>query len=117
MINKYDFQCPHCNELVKNKSTIVIKTVRSNGDEGEIHLSTTIGNYEYKHIPDVDFEAGELVDFHCIACDKNLISDEFENYIKLKMNVGSHIQFDVLFSRQAGIHKTYIITEDGIETY
>ena len=91
--------------------------MRVNGEEGLISLSTSVGNYSFKHEPEVDFEAGEVVSFLCTSCDTELNSEEFETYAKLVMVVDENIEFDILFSRKAGVQKTYLITEDGIETY
>jgi hypothetical protein len=117
MIQKYNFHCPTCHHLLNGASSIDLKTVRDNGDLGLISLSTSVGNYSFTHKPDVAFDPGELVSFCCTSCDANLNSEEFENYAKLVMRVEENIEFDVLFSRKAGVLKTYLITEDGIETY
>lgn len=117
MISKYNFHCPYCNAGVNQKDKITLKTQRENGDIGEIKMAATVGNYEYEHIPPVKFNSGELVDFLCPSCDKTLNSKEFEKYALLKMYVEENIVFEVLFSRQAGVQKTYLITEDGIESY
>jgi len=117
MIQKYDFHCPKCRHLLNQNKDIVLRTIRSNGDQGTISLSTTVGNYSFKHEPTVQFEDGELVTFACTECDFELNSDEFENYARLIMAVDENIEFDILFSRRAGIQKTYLVTEDGIETY
>lgn len=117
MLKNYQFHCPNCDTHLNEKESISLKTVRSNGDEGAMELSTTIGNYNYTHTPEVDFESGEVVDFLCPNCNHNLNSDEFENYAMLTMKVDENISFEVLFSRVAGVQKTYLVTEDGIESY
>ena len=117
MISKYNFHCPLCHAHLNQKDKITLKTIRLNGEEGEIQMDTTVGNYEYVHTPEVQFEPGEIVDFVCPACNKTLNSKEFKNYAMLKMHVDENIIFEVLFSRQAGVQKTYLITEDGIESY
>lgn len=117
MISNFDYHCPYCTEKLKKSGEIVLKTIRNNGSEGIIRMATSIGDYGYAHEPQIDFELGEMVDFYCPFCDKNLNSEEYNNYALLKLYVREGIQFDVLFSRKAGVHKTYLITEDGIETY
>lgn len=117
MIKDYDFHCPHCNASLNSDGHIHLSTRRSNGDQGEISMATTVGNYKYTHEPPVTFEAGELVDFVCPSCGTDLNSSEFENYAQLKMIVEDGIEFDILFSRVAGVQKTYLITDDGIESY
>lgn len=116
-LNKYDFYCPKCDERVDTNGVIHLKTKRKNGDEGDIFLSTTFGNYGYKHNPDVEFEKNELVDFSCSKCSQDLVSNEHPDFVTLLMRVENQFDFEILFSRRAGIQKTYIITEDGLECY
>ncbi|MDA7804185.1 hypothetical protein N8987_06380 [Crocinitomix sp.] len=80
-------------------------------------MSVAFGNYTYRHVPLTAFEPNEVVDFLCPHCKQNLASEEYENFALLNMKVGQDINFEVIFSRQAGQRKTYVITEDGIETY
>ncbi|MEX1002083.1 MAG: hypothetical protein WDZ35_08205 [Crocinitomicaceae bacterium] len=118
MFKNYDFCCPFCNAVLNKKESVVLKTKRKNGEEGLIYLSATVGDYEYRHEPDIQFDEGEVLDFLCTACDASLNSKEFSNYGRVKMIVKEEeIEFDVIFSRKSGVHKTYLITEDGIETY
>jgi len=117
MIHKYDILCPSCRTKLNDGTKLTLKTKRESGEEGLIHLSTTIGNYSYTHEPAVIFDIGELVTFSCPKCYENLNSKDFENYALLKMKVDENIEFEILFSRKAGIQKTYLVTEDGIETY
>lgn len=92
-------------------------TKRSNGEEGRMSLTTSFGNYAYQHDPDVKFTPGEVVSFSCPKCKKNVHSDKYRDYAMLKMYVTDKIVFDILFSREAGKRRTYIVTEDGIESY
>jgi hypothetical protein len=117
MIKNYDFQCPHCNAMLNSGGYITLQTKRSNGELGTIKMATSVGNYDYTHEPPTEFEAGEVVEFRCTSCHISLNSEEFEDYAQLKMKVRESIEFDILFSRKAGVQKTYLITEDGIETY
>lgn len=117
MIQKFDFHCPKCDFKLNQNNEIVLTTLRSNGDLGKMMMSTSVGNYSYKHIPEKAFDNGELVSFQCTNCEANLDAKEFEDYAQLIMKVDENIQFDILFSRRAGVQKTYLITEDGIETY
>lgn len=117
MIHNYDILCPCCRDKLNQGTTLTLKTRRKNGDEGIIHLATTIGNYSYTHDPPVIFDIGEIVTFSCPKCDESLNAKDFENYALLKMVVDENIEFEIVFSRKAGVQKTYLVTEDGIETY
>jgi uncharacterized protein YbaR (Trm112 family) len=116
-INEFSFCCPYCSQDLSTANEIVLNTKRKNGDIGSIHLNTTFGNYSYTHFPAVQFEKGEVVDFLCPNCRADLKSTEYKNFAQLKMKVEKDIDFDVIFSREAGKRKTYVITEDGIESY
>ncbi|MEO9531668.1 MAG: hypothetical protein ABJG68_12885 [Crocinitomicaceae bacterium] len=117
MIQKYDFHCTSCHHKLSDDKHIKLTTKRGDEKLGLIKLSTSVGQYDYFHEPAVEFEPGEMITFCCTECDASLNSKEFPNYALLKMKVNEDIQFEVLFSRKAGVQKTYLVTEDGIETY
>jgi uncharacterized protein YbaR (Trm112 family) len=114
---KFIFSCPYCEGTLSKNGIVSLMTQRTNGDIGEIKLSTSFGNYSYVHQPEVEFEKGEVVEFICPHCKKNLDSEEYVHFAQVKMKVDENIEFDVIFSRKAGLRKTYVITEDGIESY
>ncbi|MCG8576095.1 MAG: hypothetical protein MI810_14490 [Flavobacteriales bacterium] len=116
-IEKYSFHCPSCSVCLSKAEVVELNTLRSNGDKGVIRLNISIGNYNYEHEPDVEFDKGEIVDFYCEHCKQAVHSDQYENFALLIMKVDTEIEFEILFSREAGKRKTYIITEDGIESY
>lgn len=116
-LSNYSFSCPHCAKVVNSNETVALKTLRSNGEEGVIEMSLGVGDYSYLHKPAVQFEEGESVTFICPHCQKELDAPQHKDFALLKMNVDENIQFDVIFSRKAGHRKTYVISEDGIETY
>jgi hypothetical protein len=116
-IKDYNFYCPNCARQLNNSGVITLNTKRQSGEEGHIHLATTFGNYNYSHQPEVQFAPGEVVNFSCPGCNTLVHSDKYKDYAMLKMVVSDSIEFDVLFSREAGKRKTYVVTEDGIESY
>lgn len=115
--NDYRFTCPHCNATLNTHDEIELLTVRKSGEEGRIYLSVSVGNYTYRHMPKTDFTFGEVVEFLCPKCKVNLAAPQHKNFALLNMAVANNINFEVIFSREAGKRKTYLITEDGIETY
>ena len=116
-INSYKFYCSACSHCLSNDDKITLKTVRHNGDIGVIHMNVSIGDYTYEHEPPLEFENGELVHFHCPDCNHQMQSEQYEKFATIIMKVDDKIEFELLFSREAGRRKTYIITEDGIESY
>ncbi|MFD1553313.1 hypothetical protein [Putridiphycobacter roseus] len=116
-LEKYKFYCPKCDQELDIAGQIHLKTERENGDKGDMYLNTSFGTYSYKHVPDVVFQKSELVKFSCPKCLETIHSKAHPNYALLTMRVENKFDFEILFSRQAGIHKTYIVTEDGVESY
>lgn len=116
-LKNFSFSCPFCNQTLNGGNEIELTTIRKSGDRGVIYMSAAFGNYTYRHIPEINFDEGEIVDFHCPKCEENLEAPQHGNFALLNMNVGNNINFEVIFSRESGKRKTYVITEDGIETY
>jgi hypothetical protein len=116
-LKDFSFSCPSCKKTVNDNEEIELITKRSSGAEGRIFMSVAFGNYTYRHIPETQFEDQEIVDFICPHCNENLTAPNHKNFALLNMDVGNAINFDVIFSRKAGKRKTYVITEDGIDTY
>ncbi|MGB1104321.1 MAG: hypothetical protein ACPG21_11920 [Crocinitomicaceae bacterium] len=116
-LDQYSFSCPKCKARLNNDQTIELNTERQNGDKGVIHLSVGIGDYNFTHEPKTKFVEGEIVEFYCPHCKSNLSAPQHKDFTLLKMDVDENIQFDVIFSRKAGHRKTYVINEDGIESY
>jgi hypothetical protein len=114
---KYDFSCPKCNFLLETNNLIELDVKRNNGDEAKIYLSKTIGRYDYVMRPQLKLDKGELLDFDCPSCNSRLNSDEHEGFAALKMIAEHKFEFEVLFSRESGVQRTYIVTEDGMECY
>lgn len=116
-INEHTFHCPHCSVRLNADQELTLNTQRQNGDIGKIFLHTKFGNYAYRHVPEVQFAPGEIVAFQCPQCNRDVHSEKYKDFAMLKMQVTEKIVFDVLFSREAGKKRTYIVTEDGIESY
>lgn len=116
-LDKYQFFCPDCSQSLDVSNEIHLKYGRQNGDVGDVFLSTTLGNYKKRLVPDVKFEDKELVDFICPHCDSKIHSSERENFVHLNMRVEDKFDFEIIFSRIAGEQKTFLVTEDGVECY
>ena len=112
-----DFFCPYCREMLSMSGKIVLNTRRAGNELGKMQLSVAVGDYGYEHIPEVEFLKGEIVDFFCPHCKEDLSSDHYENFARLLLRSDNKAELELLFSREAGKRKTYIITEDGIESY
>jgi len=116
-LDKYDFYCPKCKSKLNDSGIIHLKTERQSGEVGDMYLSTTFGNYGYSHLPKIEFNPNELIEFLCPKCDSNLKSITKPEFVSMLMKVEHKFEFEILFSRKAGIQKTFVVTEDGIECY
>ncbi len=116
-LGQYNFFCSKCDHQLDTSGRIHLTSERHNGDTGAMYLSLDLGNYSYEHIPNCSFEKDELIAFGCPSCHQKLISKNYPEYTEMIMRVESKFDFGILFSRRAGIHKTYIITEGGVEKY
>ena len=116
-LSNYDFYCPECTARLDTNGAIHLKTERLNGDRGDIFLSTTFGNYGYKHDPAIQFNDKELIEFSCPSCNSLLHSSLKPRFVCITMRVEEQFDFEILFSREFGVQRTYVVTEDGIECY
>ncbi|RMG79258.1 MAG: hypothetical protein D6707_08455 [Bacteroidetes bacterium] len=113
-----EYICPKCRKkLINKKKQVYFIIVNDNGNEGIIYLSPKVGDYDYSVEGDVPFKDGDLLTFLCPHCKKDLKSNKYPEYVSIKMNMNDMFDFDVLFSRKAGMKRTYVITEDEIERY
>jgi hypothetical protein len=69
--------CPHCNaslmdekHLINNKPGILLHLKTKDGKKGIVRLSSIYGDYNYS--ANILIPTGEVVDFFCPHCKKNL---------------------------------------------
>jgi hypothetical protein len=68
------------------------------------------GNYDVYLPPGAQIEDGSVWDFHCPLCRASLKNEQHENLAELALDEGGRRK-RLLFSRVAGEHATYVITE------
>ena len=116
MIAEYDYHCPHCDHQLNEENEVVF-TFKKEGVKHKIFLNPKPGTYGHRCEPETDFSDKELVSFYCPKCKGDLVSDEYDKYIKIILKVTPKVSFDVLFSRIYGVQKTYVITDDFVEEF
>ncbi len=89
----------------------------NHNNQGSIFLEPEPGNYEFYTTPPTDFKNGERVVFICPKCKTDLTSQKNKKFAELKMMVNDFISFEALFSTVYGDKRTYIVTQDDVDTY
>lgn len=116
-INQYDYYCPKCNNMLSDGDSVVFDITRTNNEKAKLYLNPKPGSYEFKCLPELNFDKNELVDFSCPKCKNNLSSEKYNKFVQIHLKVTDKVIFDVFFSRIYGVHKTYVGIEDFEEEY
>jgi uncharacterized Zn-finger protein len=114
---KTDFKCPHCSNLLNVGENIVFSSRNRWGKEGLIMLHPGLGNYEVLKHPEFEVPKGEMLEFYCPYCNKQLKSEKSPYLSWIKMSDEGGLEYDVHFSRIAGQHATYKIIGKNVETF
>lgn len=118
MIQHCQYHCPHCEKSLTTNKTVNLKfKTEKNDEKAAIYLDPKPGNYDFYTKPKINFEKGEKLTFFCPKCKANLTSKKNPDFVELKMMVNNFIFFEALFSNIYGEKKTYIVTQDEIDTY
>lgn len=117
MINQYDYYCPKCKDKLNENNKVILNIARVNNSNAKIFLDPKPHSYNLKCEPEMEFKKGELVDFICPHCNKNLQSNEYEKFVLITLKVTDNVFFDVFFSRIYGDHRSYVGIEDFKEEY
>lgn len=112
-----NFICPHCEGHMAIAGHIIFAVVKKKTNErGIVLLNPKIGDYSRILHPSFKLEKGEVVDFFCPMCHKNLaafdINEKLAHIIMLDENNDKH---DIFFSEIAGEHCTFNIKGKTIE--
>lgn len=118
MIQNCQYHCPNCDKSLTEGKKVHLNFERTeHNHKGHIFLEPEPGNYEFYTEPPTDFKKGERVVFVCPKCKKDLTSKKNKQFAELKMMVNDFISFEALFSTVYGDKRTYIVTQDEVDTY
>ena len=117
MIDQYDYYCSKCNSKLNINKRVEFNIKNQNNENARIYLDPKPRKYSFRCEPTIDFSHREEIDFYCIHCDTNLVSNEFPFFIKILLKLTDKVFFDVYFSRIYGVHETYVGIEDFTEEY
>lgn len=110
--------CPKCEGHLNIESEIIFLTKNNKGDSALVLLSSEIGNYSFRKNPNVDFEAGDHVNFICPICYENLNAEEYDaNLAKITMVEEDGKKVDIVFSQVLGEQCTYTVHEKNVEAF
>jgi phage FluMu protein Com len=112
-----DFKCPHCLNLLNVGENVVFSTRNSWGKHGLIILHPDLGNYAVIKHPGFEVLQGELLEFYCTFCNKQLLSARDANLAKILMSDKKGIEYEIHFSRIAGQHATYKIVGENVDIF
>ncbi|MEI6061075.1 MAG: hypothetical protein WCR72_10220 [Bacteroidota bacterium] len=112
-----DFKCPYCYNLLNVGENIVFTARNRWGKEGLIMLHPEIGNYSVIKHPSFEVPGGEMLDFYCLYCNRQLLSERNKNLAKILMSDENGLEYEIHFSCIAGQHSTYKIIGDSVELY
>jgi len=112
-----DFKCPHCRNLLDVGENIVFATRNSWGKQGLIILHPELGNYSVIKHPGFEVLEGEILEFYCPFCGKQLLSARNANLASILMSDENGIEYEIHFSRIAGQHSTYKIIGNNVDLY
>ena len=100
-MQKY-YICPECKGHLKVGEYIIFTVSNENADSGLLLLHPNIGNYDSIKHPTLNFNKGEVLDFHCPMCSNSMISQFDKNLVHVIMVDKDKKEYDIYFSRIAG---------------
>lgn len=110
---KYTYECPKCRGVLNPTWEIVL-----NGRMGAVRalflFNPEPGNYEYRTDPAVHVHPGQCWEFQCPLCRFDLTTPYSSALAHLKMVDQDANQHAVVFSKIAGEHATFDVTEEGV---
>jgi len=112
-----DFKCPHCLNLLDVGDNVVFSTRNSWGKQGLIILHPELGNYSVIKHPGFEVLEGEILEFYCPFCSKQLLSARNSNLASILMNDENGIEYEIHFSRIAGQQATYKIVGETVDIF
>ncbi|MBN1251109.1 MAG: hypothetical protein JXR51_16565 [Bacteroidales bacterium] len=113
-----NYLCPKCKSFLNIGNKIVLSVKVKNEQKGLMLFEKELGNYQIKKHDLVEYKKGELLGFYCPICHENLALDDVNsNLAKIIMLDENNKEYDVIFSKVAGEHATFKISNNEIEAY
>jgi hypothetical protein len=106
----WTYRCTWCGSALTLGKDLVVLLAVCEGASMILGFNTQPGNYEIYLPPGETIEPGTVWDFHCPVCRASLKHAQHENLAELALDEEGQRK-RLLFSRVAGEHATYVITE------
>ena len=84
-MKKNDYLCPKCKGHLNVGDHVVFTTKNNRKKKGVILLSPDVGSYSYIHHSAYGFQDGELVEFSCPICQKDLQASSNPDFVSIIM--------------------------------
>ena len=104
------YSCPECG-VVLNPGQKIILLGHRNGVDLLFAFHPEPGNYEMDLPPGAVVREGEVWEFVCPVCHESLSLTGEQNLAALDMTDGAGNPHKVIFSRVAGKHQTFVLTQ------
>ena len=106
--------CPHCEGHLKVGDYIIFATKTSRKNKGLLLLHPEVGNYSSIKHPSYSFRKGDPLEFFCPLCQTSLASEIDKNLARVLMLDEHHKMHEIYFSRIAGEHSTYKVSDEEV---
>lgn len=110
------YSCPKCGVVLNPVKEIVL-----NGQKGAARglfmFDPEPGRYEYHTSPGIQVSPGDCWEFRCPICQHDLTTPYSGALAQLRMLDEKGDQHLVIFSKIAGQHATFDVTEEGVHSF
>lgn len=110
------YSCPRC-EVVLNPTKEIVLSGRKGADRGLFMFHPDPGNYEYHTSPGIEVAPGDLWEFCCPTCQHDLTTPYSGSLAQLRMVDEKGDNHLVIFSKVAGQHATFDVTEEKVQSF
>lgn len=112
-----DYKCPKCYGHIRVDDYIVLSAKNKGYPGGLILLHPELGNYQVLTHPHFKYEKGDIIEFYCPICHRNLNSSKHLNLAMLVMTDDNGQDFDIYFSKIAGEMSTLKMIGEHMEMF
>ncbi|MFT7613831.1 MAG: hypothetical protein ACI9J3_002811 [Parvicellaceae bacterium] len=117
MSEDFNYTCPSCSAGLSREGRVMVTMTLDSGEKSNLILDPQPGLYNYQCNPPLSLKEGQFVNCFCPYCWESLQSENYPNFVRLKLDRPNKDLVTVLFSRLVGQHKTYIVNSKFTEEF